>query len=317
MGRFQPFHLGHLGIINEMEKDGLEEVIIGIGSAQYGHKISSTLNNPFTANEREEMIKGSLDLKIPCSIIKIDDINSPSNWVSHVEDVVEKNLYKKFDVVYTGKKSKNDINLFKKAGYKLKTVFFSGTSNITGTEIRKLMVSDGNWSAYVPAEVIDYILKINGVKRLRELAAENLFDKPRATVDTIINYKGQGIVLIKRGEEPFKGMWALPGGHLNAGKENMARAAIREAEEETSLKIKMGDLKLLGEYSNPCRDPRGPVITLVYHANVNYGRLKAGDDARDIIVMPLEKAVEMKLAFDHNKMLYDYKKFIEIKNENN
>ncbi len=135
------------------------------------------------------------------------------------------------------------------------------------------------------------------------------FNNPCVTADIIVPYKG-GIVLIKRREEPFKGCWALPGGHLEYGKENAKQAAIRELKEETGLEGKIEDLLLYDESSDPGRDPRGHYVTLVYVLQNAKGKLKARSDASDIKVC---KKLPKKMAFDHKKILEPYMKPIDIR----
>jgi len=126
---------------------------------------------------------------------------------------------------------------------------------------------------------------------------------PVPTVDVIIELeKGKGkrgIVLIKRKNPPYG--WALPGGFVDFG-ESLEKAAVREAEEETSLKIRLR--YQLHTYSDPNRDPRLHTISTVYVAEAR-GQPKAQDDAREIGVFT-EDEVPFKLAFDHKKILADY-----------
>ena len=120
------------------------------------------------------------------------------------------------------------------------------------------------------------------------------------TVDIVILYNG-GVVLIKRKHEPFKDHYALPGGFVEYG-ERVEDAAIREAKEETGLDVKL--LRLVGVYSDPNRDPRGHTVTTAFLA-LGTGELKAGDDAKEVHVVPVEKALKLPLAFDHEKILRD------------
>ncbi|MEM4267747.1 MAG: NUDIX hydrolase [Candidatus Woesearchaeota archaeon] len=122
--------------------------------------------------------------------------------------------------------------------------------------------------------------------------------KQVVTVDIIIRYKG-GIVIVKRKNPPFG--WALPGGVVEVD-ETLEHAAVREAKEETGLDIRLE--KQLYTYSDPSRDERWHAITTVFIADVVGGEIKAGDDAEDVKVVPLEKVP--KLEFDHNKILIDY-----------
>ena len=123
---------------------------------------------------------------------------------------------------------------------------------------------------------------------------------PALTVDGIIIIDGK-LLLIKRGNEPFKGQYALPGGFVEVG-ERVEEAVEREAKEETGLDTEVQDL--LGVYSAPDRDPRGHTVSVVFSLEVIGGRMKAGDDASDIGLFDLDALPE--LAFDHSKIIDDY-----------
>lgn len=124
------------------------------------------------------------------------------------------------------------------------------------------------------------------------------YRNPFPTVDIIIEING-GIILIERKNEPFG--WAIPGGFVDYG-ETLEEAAIREAKEETSLKI--SNLRLLGCYSDPKRDSRAHTISSVYAAK-GQGCPKAADDAASLTIFPFN-ALPGQLCFDHAKILKDY-----------
>jgi len=94
---------------------------------------------------------------------------------------------------------------------------------------------------------------------------EQRYKNPIPTVDTIIQ-KGSQILLVKRKKEPFKGLFALPGGFVNEG-ERVEDAAKREAKEETSLDIEL--VNILGVYSEPNRDPRGHIMSTVFVGKIS------------------------------------------------
>lgn len=124
------------------------------------------------------------------------------------------------------------------------------------------------------------------------------YRNPVPTVDLIIEVPA-GIVLIYRRNEPHG--WALPGGFVDYG-ESLTQAAIREAKEETSLTV--DNLRLVGCYSDPARDPRHHTITTVYAAS-GHGTPIAADDAASLQVFsPSEIPIE--LCFDHGLILRDY-----------
>ncbi len=122
---------------------------------------------------------------------------------------------------------------------------------------------------------------------------------PSITTDGII-LKDKQILLIKRKNEPFKGKWALPGGFVEYG-EKTEDAVIREVSEETGLKTKIRTLA--GVYSDPNRDPRGHIITIIYVLDIVEGNVKAGDDASDVKFFDVHQLPA--LATDHNTIIND------------
>ncbi|MGN0177100.1 MAG: NUDIX domain-containing protein [Methanobrevibacter sp.] len=128
------------------------------------------------------------------------------------------------------------------------------------------------------------------------------YKKPSVTTDVFIYDEHFNFILIKRKNNPFKDYWALPGGFVDYG-ETVESAAIREAEEETSINVKLEDL--VNVYSNPDRDSRGHTISIVYTAKGDFNKRKANDDAKDIDIFSVEKLNEINLAFDHDKIIKD------------
>lgn len=114
------------------------------------------------------------------------------------------------------------------------------------------------------------------------------------------------ILLIKRAKGPFKNMWEIPGGFVDYG-ELVEHAAIREAKEETSLTVKPEEI--LGVFSNPNRDPRNHVISVVFIMKLISGEVKLNDESKEGKWEELDKIDTNSLAFDHGKMLEDYKKW--------
>lgn len=128
---------------------------------------------------------------------------------------------------------------------------------------------------------------------------ETAYKNPLPTVDVIIELKGGGIVLIERKNPPYG--WAIPGGFVDVG-ETLEEAAVREAFEETSLKVRLKTQ--LHSYSDPGRDPRGHTIATVFVALAE-GSPKAGDDAKGLGVFTGDN-LPTPIAFDHSKILKDY-----------
>ena len=131
------------------------------------------------------------------------------------------------------------------------------------------------------------------------------YKSPKLTADGAIIKDGK-ILLIERKNEPFKGKWALPGGFVEYG-EKVEDAVVREVNEETGLDTKIIDI--VGVYSDPSRDPRGHIVTVVYLLEILDGEIKGSDDAADAKFFDLNDLP--KLAFDHNVILKDITRRID------
>lgn len=123
-------------------------------------------------------------------------------------------------------------------------------------------------------------------------------ETPKVMVDVVIPSEG-GVVLIRRGTDPYKGTWALPGGFVEVG-ETVENAAVREAKEETNLDVELESL--VGVYSEPDRDPRGHNVSVTFLARITGGDPEAATDADEVAVLD---PAEVELAFDHRKILGD------------
>ena len=159
LGRFQPFHFGHLKLIESIVNDKVLPLIC-IGSAQYSH----TVDNPFTVKERKEMIMAVLQsLNCEYEIFEIPDINNYDLYVSHLETFVPG-----FDQVYSG----NPIvqRLFDEAGYKVVKLQMFNREVWEGSAIRLAMKEGGDWESAVPNQIVEIIQRIAGTERLKTLS---------------------------------------------------------------------------------------------------------------------------------------------------
>jgi 8-oxo-dGTP diphosphatase len=122
--------------------------------------------------------------------------------------------------------------------------------------------------------------------------------RPMVTVDAIVFNISDGspkVLLIKRGNEPFKGKWAFPGGFVDMDEE-LQDAAARELAEETGLTgVKLQQLRAFGKCG---RDPRGRNISVMFIGVTNNDKIKSGDDAAEAKWFDIDKLPPM--AFDHN-----------------
>lgn len=161
VGRFQPFHLGHLGVVGAVRASRPDEaLLLGIGSAQ----ASFTWDNPFTAGERYEMIERALaEAGIEgCRPVPLTDIDRHALWVSHVAS-----LLPPFETVYTN----NPLTrtLFEKAGYSVVNPPLFDRARFEGAQVRAAMLEGDRWRSLVPPAVARYLDELHAVDRLRLL----------------------------------------------------------------------------------------------------------------------------------------------------
>lgn len=162
MGRFQPFHLGHLELAKQI-LDECDEVIIVITSSQFNY----LEKDPFTAGERIEMIhnslkESSLDLT-RCFVVSIENQFNVATWVSYLKSALPR-----FDKVYSG----NDYvsMLLADSGITVVKPVFLERTQYNGTKIRSMIISDENWKDSVPNTVYDFLTKINAKNRLEVIS---------------------------------------------------------------------------------------------------------------------------------------------------
>jgi nicotinamide-nucleotide adenylyltransferase len=162
VGRFQPFHLGHLNAIRDILK-GVDELVVVIGSAQYSHNV----RDPFTAGERLVMVRGALE---ECGVdysrvwvVPVPDVHLHMMWVSALEGYAPR-----FEVVFSNEPLTR--RLFLEAGYRVKSIRLFDRKVYSSTAIRQRMIAGKGWERFVPKSVAAFIGEIDGIGRLRDLA---------------------------------------------------------------------------------------------------------------------------------------------------
>ena len=159
IGRFQPFHLGHLEAVN-FALSKVDQLYIGIGSSNK----SNELRNPFTADERNQMIKSSLDEIIMqrVSLYNIPDVDDHSKWTESIDKIIPK-----YDIVF----SNDDFThrIYEENTKKIISVALKSREDLSGTNIRRLIQNDGNWKDLVPNGTKNILLKIDAKNRLKDL----------------------------------------------------------------------------------------------------------------------------------------------------
>ena len=162
IGRFQPYHNGHHEVLEHIAKE-VDEIIIGIGSAQLSHMI----DNPFTAGERVLMLTRALSsLGCPYYVIPIEDIQRNALWVAHVQSMTPP-----FDLCYSS--NPLVVRLFTEAGVKVKSPAMYERDTLSGTKIRERILTGKPWKKLLPPAVVQVIKEIDGAKRLYQIARED------------------------------------------------------------------------------------------------------------------------------------------------
>lgn len=162
MGRFQPFHNGHMELVKQILNE-CDEIIIAITSSQFNY----LEKDPFTAGERIEMIHNSLrdsDVDLTrCFVIGVENQFNIATWSSYLKAALPK-----FDIVYSG----NDYvkMLLADSGIEVVSPKFLDRTQYNATKIRKMIVSDEQWQKFVPFAVVDFIRTINGENRLKVIS---------------------------------------------------------------------------------------------------------------------------------------------------
>lgn len=163
VGRFNPFHRGHLQAIEHMLTQ-VDELIIAIGSTQESH----TPTNPFTAGERVFMIHNALKeahvLLHRIYIVTVPDLHYNSLYVHHLRSYCPP-----FDIAY----STNSLmrRLFTEVGIPVKSTGDFDRERLQGTFIRQQMVTNGDWAPLLPPTVVKIIKSLDGIRRLKKINA--------------------------------------------------------------------------------------------------------------------------------------------------
>ena len=162
VGRFQPFHLGHLSAVKDSSRE-VDELIIVVGSSQRSHEF----RNPFTAGERIEMIRETLTVEQVIDENRIILIPVPDTDIHYLWTYQMDLLVPRYDRVYT-----NDPftkNLFTERGVKVLQPRLHNRREFSATQIRRRMVIDEDWQSLVSHTTAEFIAAIKGVNRIKSL----------------------------------------------------------------------------------------------------------------------------------------------------
>ncbi len=149
IGRFQPFHLGHLEALR-FALSKVDKLWVGLGSSNKPVE----KNNPFTAQQRKEMILSSIDdsMKEKIVIYFIPDVDNHVRWIEKIDTIVPK-----FDIIF----SNDDLtkHLYLKRNIQVLTIPFLNRESLSGTNLRNLIVNDLRWEDFVPDGTRNFLKK--------------------------------------------------------------------------------------------------------------------------------------------------------------
>ena len=159
IGRFQPFHLGHLDALH-FALSKVDKLWVGLGSSNK----PTAKNNPFSAEERKQMILESIDdsIKKRIKIYFIPDVENHIQWIELIDTIVPK-----FDAIFTN----DDLtkHLYSKKDIKVLSIPFTNRDALSGTNIRDRILSDQKWEDLVPIGTKNFLSKISVKDRLQIL----------------------------------------------------------------------------------------------------------------------------------------------------
>jgi bifunctional NMN adenylyltransferase/nudix hydrolase len=338
IGRFQPFHNGHKAVIETALKQA-KEVVVVVGSSFAARNI----RNPFTFQERKAMIEACFTepqhftyegaqgrVKAPrVKVVPVSDYPYDDNkWVNAIQKIVDETVPDAKDVGLIGHSKDNTsyyLNIFPRWKNHIEVADVDG---INATDIRNCYLDKWSWTAQnndqihkLPNTVAVQLnslwekletirAEFQMVKKYKEAWKAAPFPPTFMTVDAVVVQSGH-ILLVKRGDMPGKGLWALPGGFLNQ-EETMLDGAIRELKEETKIKVPVpvlkGSIKESKTFDAPNRSSRGRTITQAFFIDLGVGELpkvKGSDDAEKAFWVPFNQVKQEKMFEDHHAII-DY-----------
>ena len=159
IGRFQPFHLGHLEAL-QFALSKVDKLWVGLGSSNK----PAEKNNPFSAEERKTMILSSIDnsMKNKISIYFIPDLGNHVKWIEKIDTIVPK-----FDIVFSNDPLTD--HLYSKRTINVIPIPFLNRDKLSGTNIRNLIISDQKWENFVPEGTKNFLINFGVKKHLKNL----------------------------------------------------------------------------------------------------------------------------------------------------
>ena len=326
IGRFQPIHNAHLEIIKRATAL-CEQLVIITGSAAQPR----TYKNPFTSDERARMIKyaaGGLAMLISVEE-NPDTIYNDQAWAVRVQALVAKHTKPGDKVGVIGHKKDDSsfyLDMFPQWGFEnVELIEFLSAVNIRDLFFKR----DVNMSfikGVVPESTFNFLTEFKSTPEYEQIIREREFvinyKKQYAslpyppifsTADSIVIQSGH-VLMVKRRAEPGKGLWALPGGYVNANTDKSVEdAAIRELREETQIKVPApvlrGSIVRSKVFDAIDRSPRGRIITHAFFIQLPDGELpkvKGSDDAEKARWVPIAEVKSEECFEDHYEIIQHF-----------
>lgn len=334
IGRFQPFHNGHLALV-ERALALAPRVLIVLGSAH----AARTPRNPWNHEERARMIADALppQLRARVTYVPLRDYYDEPRWRKALVNAVQARLGQgtnsndtRASIVVVGHfKDATSEYLRGFAGWHLDSVPLQGDVHATPLRERYLLPGTDEQEAVftelacnVPPNVVTELRAFRGTETYTRLASElerlNEYKQQWAkapypvvfvTVDAIVTCNAHAL-LVQRGKAPGKDLWALPGGFLELA-ETTLQSALRELHEETGLTLTDNQARPRSQavFDHPQRSLRGRTISHVFHFALEgesaLPQVKAADDAQDCRWVPIRALLgfEPELFDDHFMVL--------------
>ena len=327
IGRFQPFHTAHLEIVKRATALA-DQIVIIVGSSFQPR----TYKNPFTFEERKAMIKSAtagLNIQVHVES-NFDTVYNDQAWAVRVQGIVSR--YRVLGGAGIGiighKKDDSSFYLDMFPQWKLEEVPMFEPLN--AKDIRDLYLRKQSHQGFirnvVPAPVYDFLVDFTATEDYQQIIREREFiiehNKQYAglryppifsTADAVVICSGH-VLMIKRRAEPGRGLWALPGGYVNANTDKSVEAAmLRELREETQIKVPApvlkGSIVRSKVFDAIDRSPRGRIITHAFHIVLPDGELpkvKGSDDAEKARWVPIAEVRSDQCFEDHYEILQHF-----------
>lgn len=322
IGRFQPFHNAHLAMLNKAAELA-EQVIVIVGSANQPR----TVKNPFSAEERIQIIKWSTKSEVIYQFEPIEDtVYNNTEWCVNIQEIVSKHTQPTDKIAVIGHKKDNSsdyLEMFKQWDFIDQPLL----EPLHASDIREAYFSEGanlNWfTGVLPSVSLAFLDKFKSTPDYQKLVAEKIFltrcKMPYAslpyppifvTADMCV-FQNAHVLMGIRKSEPGKGLLAFPGGYVNAKTDNSCLdAAIREFYEETRAKIPekvlRGSLVAEKVFDAVDRSERGRIITHAYKVQLldgEFPKVRGSDDLASARWIPISEVKRDQCFEDHYDIL--------------